>query len=471
MRAASSRVVTLWITVLCLLVTLFSLAGLASAQAAAGSKRKLSQQSLLSEHPVASMAGARRATRNGPLSATTDTWQGGASGVWSTPGNWNNGAITTGENILINLTTAATNVDASFSIGTLTLNVAGDSATINNNVGLTVAGNITNNGTITLNSAGNVTELVIGAAGVTLSGTGTVNLSNNGQNFIFGAAAADKLTNQQTIQGSGNIGDGQMALANSGTIDATQSTNLILQTSNGDTNTGTLEATTGVLVLQGDTITNTGGTIKSTGSAVQLNGVTVNGGTLTTTGSGLIHTVSGQSATLENLTNSGNYQSDNNSSTTLVGTITNSKNINLASGGNFTALALSGNVTLGGTGTVTMSNNSQNFIYGAIASDILTVGSGQTISGSGTIGFNGSVASMALVNNGIINATQSTPLIIRTSNGDTNTGTMEATTGTLIFTGDTVTQTGSGNISSTGSDVQLQGSRSMAARSRPRERA
>src|ERR1700674_133807 len=286
MRPESSRLVTLWITVLCLLATVLSLSGVAPAQAAAGSKRKLSQRSVLSQHPVAGIAVARRAAPNTPPPVTTDTWQGGASGNWNTPTNWNNGAITSGENILINLTTAATNVDASFSIGTLTLSNAGDSATINNNVDLTVGGNITNNGTITLNSGGNVTELVVGAAGVTLSGTGTLNMSNNSQNFIFGAAAADKLTNQQTIQGSGNIGNGQMALANSGIIDATQSTNLIIQTSNGDTNTGTLEATTGVLVLQGDTITNTSGTVKSTGSAVQLNGVTINGGTLTTTGSG-----------------------------------------------------------------------------------------------------------------------------------------------------------------------------------------
>jgi hypothetical protein len=452
MHPASSRVVTLWITALCLLAALFSLDGLASAQAAAGSKRKLSQQSLLSPHPVASMAAARRATPNAPPPVTTDTWQGGASGNWSLASNWNNGAITSGENILINLTTAATNVDQNFSIGTLTLSNAGDSATINNNVVLTVGGNITNNGAITLNSVGNATELIVGASGIMLNGTGTLNMSNNSQNFIFGSTGADKLTNQQTIQGSGNIGSGQMALANSGTIDATQSNNLIIQTSNGDANTGTLEATTGVLVLQGDTITNTGGTIKSTASAVQLNGVTINGGTLTTTGGGLIHTIGGQTATLENLTNSGNYQLDNNSSTTLVGTITNNGNINLASGGNITNLVMSGNVSLAGTGTLTMSNNPENFISGAEGTDTLTVGSGQTISGSGDIGNN----QMTLVNNGVIDATQSNPLSIQTSGGTTNTATLEATTGTLILNGNTITQTGAGTIKSTGSDVQLE---------------
>src|SRR5207302_2618222 len=140
--------------------------------------------------------------------------------------------------------------------GTLMLSGSGDVLNVSNNMVLTADGNITNNGQINLNSGGNLTELVIGVSGLTLSGTGTVNLSNNPNNLIFGAAAADKLTNSSTIQGAGNIGNGQMALLNSGTIDATQSTNLIIQTSNGDTNSGTLEATTGVLVLQGDTITN-----------------------------------------------------------------------------------------------------------------------------------------------------------------------------------------------------------------------
>jgi len=453
MRTAYSRVVTLWITVLCLLASLFSLNGLAGAQARAGSKHKLSQPLPAAGRPTMT----RRAKPGAPPPATTDTWTGGGgtNTNWSDAANWNNGAITSGESILINLTTAATNVDANFSIGTLTLNVAGDSATINNNVDLTVAGNITNNGTITLNSAGNITELIVGASGVMLSGTGTVNLSNNAENFIFGAAAADKLTNSETIQGSGNIGNGQMALANTGTIDATQSNNLIIQTSNGDANTGTLEATTGVLVLQGDTITNTGGTIKSTGSAVQLNGVTINGGTLTTTGSGLIHTIGGQSATLENLTNSGNYQVDNNSTTNLVGTITNNGNINLASGGNVTQLLLSGNVTLSGSGTLTMSNNPENFIYGASLAGTEVLTNNITISGSGNIG-NG----LMILDNtslGTINANQSNPLILQPSAGGfTNAGLMEATTGTLILNGNTITQTGAGTIKSTGSDVQLE---------------
>jgi hypothetical protein len=228
------------ITALCVLAASLSLAGLASAQQTAQSKHKLSQQSLLSQPPLVNPESARKAKPNAPPLTTTDTWTGGGSNTdWSNASNWNNGAITSGENILINLTTAATTVDVSSipAIGTLTLSNAGDSATILNNVTLTVDGNITNNGSLNLSSTGNFTELVLGG-NVTLSGTGTVTLSANTQNYIFGTTSLDQLTNQETIQGAGQIGHGQMALVNSGTIDADQSTaTMTIDANDGFTNT------------------------------------------------------------------------------------------------------------------------------------------------------------------------------------------------------------------------------------------
>src|SRR5580692_1855203 len=190
MRPASSRVVTPWISVLCLLATLLTLDGPALAQAATGSKHKLSPQSL-SQTPVA--------TPEIPPPVTTDTWKGGASGDWSVAGNWNNGAITSGEDILINTTTAATSDDSNFNIGTLTLSNAGDSVTILNNVILSVAGNITNNGTITIDSGGNNTFLTLPGS-ITLSGTGTLVLGQSGPNYIDGNGGVT-LTNASTITG------------------------------------------------------------------------------------------------------------------------------------------------------------------------------------------------------------------------------------------------------------------------------
>ncbi len=204
MRPASSRVITSWIIVLCFLAALPCFNGLASAQAASGSKGKLSQQSLLSERPVASMTAARRGTRNAPPALTTDTWTGsGGDNNWGTSTNWSAGVPTSADAVTIGTPTANVNMNVAGSFGTLTLSGSGDTLNIVNAETLTASGNITNNGTITLNSGGNGTELIIGVSGVTLSGTGTLNMSNNSQNFIVGSAGTDKLTNSSTIQGSG----------------------------------------------------------------------------------------------------------------------------------------------------------------------------------------------------------------------------------------------------------------------------
>src|SRR5258706_14252265 len=53
--------------------------------------------------------------------------------------------------------------------------------------------------------------------------------------------------------------------------------------------------------------------------------------------------------------------------------------VQLNSSGNFTELVLAGNVTLSG-GTVTLSNNANNFIFGQITTDTLT--NKETISGT-----------------------------------------------------------------------------------------
>jgi hypothetical protein len=110
---------------------------------------------------------------------------------------------------------------------------------------------------------------------------GTVTLSNNVNNYIFGHAGTDILTNQETIQGAGNIGNAQMGLVNSGTINANASNNLVISVSSSDfNNTGTIEATAGTLTIQGpgttfftndnqSTNTLTGGTYIANGHNIQ----------------------------------------------------------------------------------------------------------------------------------------------------------------------------------------------------------
>ena len=109
-------------------------------------------------------------------------------------------------------------------------------------------GSYPNLGSVTLNSAGSTTELKVNGANVTLSG-GSVTMSNNANNYILGAATADTLTNQETIQGAGHIGNSSMTLVNSGIINANQSAGMTIQVSGGVTNTGTMKATGGALAL------------------------------------------------------------------------------------------------------------------------------------------------------------------------------------------------------------------------------
>ena len=228
----------------------------------------------------------RQAPRpRGHFSSVNDTWNGG-TGNWSNAANWSAGVPNNGVNTFevfiagANNAASAVTLDQSATINDLTLNHANDSLTISDNHALTIANtSISNAGNITLSSAGNFTELVIGGSSVTLSGGGTLTMGNNGNNLIFGSVATNLLTNQETIQGSGNIGDNSMALSNSGTINANQSVALTIQTNHGTTNTGTLEATNGAtLVLLGDTYSNNGGTIKASGAGSNValqNSVTV----------------------------------------------------------------------------------------------------------------------------------------------------------------------------------------------------
>src|SRR3984957_18600248 len=455
MRPASSRVV-LWMSVLSLLAAFFAVESFAFGQSSSASKHKLSHEAVPQASVEATLAPTPKGVR--PL-VTTETWTGGGGSgdtKWSDASNWNNGAITIGENIMINTTTAATQEDNSPTIGTLTLSNAGDSVTLLNNTVLTVDGNITNNGTITLDATGNATELDIGAS-LTLSGTGTLVLGTGNTNYILGTSGVT-LTNASNITGVGNIGNGALVLANTGTINANVSGDTLVLQPDGSvasSNTGTLEATNGgTLELYGGSWTNTGGTISAAaGSTVNLvASVSITGGTLTTTGNGVIDDAAGQYAYLTNVTNKGTYNIINNAETVISGTITNNGTINLLPTGNTTALYVAaGGATLTGSGSVLMGTGATSYIDGANGAT-LTIDQG--ISGVGNLG-NGE---LVLVNNSTINAnispTVSTaPLTLQPDGTITNssTGVLEATNGgTLVLYGGSIAN--SGTIQAVGSD-------------------
>ncbi len=132
--------------------------------------------------------------------------------------------------------------------------------------------------------------------------------------------------------------------------------------------------------------------------------------------------------------------------------IINNGSITLNSAGKATSLVInsSGTVTLSGTGTVTLGNNTNNQINGPNAGTLLNQ---QTIQGAGQMNVN-------LNNQGTVNANVSQSLTVNAFNGVTNTGTLEATNGgTLVLTGDSQYNNAGGTIlaNGPGSAVNLTG--------------
>ena len=271
-----------------------------------------------------------------------------------------------------------------------------------------------------------------------LTGGGTVSMVSN--SYIDGS---NRLTNiDNTIQGQGDIGNNGIAITNQGTINANLSGKTLTidpaNVTNAFINSGTLEASNGgTLVLSG----NGGGSFSSTAgsfvkaldlSEVQLDGnVALATTTLSTTGSGVIRVVAGQTASLTNVTNQGTFIADDNSTTQLSGTITNSGTMTIHSTGDATQLMLTGgDVMLNGGGTVTLVGSA--YIDG---SNRLT-NVDNTIQGYGNIGNNG----IAITNQGLIDANVSGQTLTidpgNVANAFINSGTLEASNGgTLVLTG------------------------------------
>jgi len=109
---------------------------------------------------------------------------------------------------------------------------------------LPLSGIVNNSGTIELDSTGGQTDLQLIQTGLTLEGGGQILLSDDDMNFITGTSPGVTLDNvNNSISGAGQIGGGELNLINSGTIDATGTHSLTIDTGlNPIVNSGILEA-------------------------------------------------------------------------------------------------------------------------------------------------------------------------------------------------------------------------------------
>jgi fibronectin-binding autotransporter adhesin len=365
-------------------------------------------------------------------------WAGGPLSSWSTSGNWTNGVPTGTLNTFIdnnNANAQGASIVIMDAANGQTANLTIDSddvLDITNGNSLTVnGGTLSNAGLLGLSSFGGATRLVFGTT-ATLTGGGTVSLSNNANNTITSANALTNVNN--TIEGAGTV---LLSLLNQGTVNANQSTPLNINFGEGGSNSGTLEATSGGrLVLSvgfpGNILNNAGGTIfAGNGSEVQLtSSIVIQGGKFNSAGTGLIDIPGGQTVTLDGvtqgpLTNVGNLALRNGGTVNFSGIFNQAGNVFLSSTGATTSLTLTGDTTVTGGGTISLSNNANNQISG-FGVNLTNVN--DVIEGSGLVTAN-------INNHGTFDANQSTPLLVFVGNG-VNTGTMEATNGgTLVLNG------------------------------------
>jgi hypothetical protein len=150
-------------------------------------------------------------------------------------------------------------------------------------------GTIVYDGTIALDPTGDGTELRLpGGTTTTLTGGGIVSLSNNANNTVRDANdATGKLVNfNNTIEGAGNIGNGEMSLDNQAgaTVDANLSSQLTIQPSSANvTNDGTFEATSGGLLNVVSGVIGSGQFVIGASSEVELGGASGDAATFTGT--------------------------------------------------------------------------------------------------------------------------------------------------------------------------------------------
>ena len=168
--------------------------------------------------------------------------------------------ITEGESITFDGVSAASLTADNFVFNRDTVMSNANSIVIGDKAVLPLAGTVNNSGTIELASTGGQARLQVLSNGLTLEGGGHVELSDGNGNIIVGTTPDATLTNvDNTISGAGQLGEGQLTLHNQGTIIASGSNALTIDTgANEVVNSGTLRATgSGGLVIHSD-IANSG---------------------------------------------------------------------------------------------------------------------------------------------------------------------------------------------------------------------
>lgn len=403
------------------------------------------------------------------------SWDGGASGLYSSGLSWstnvvplNNAGLGDFFNVTINRSggTTVTGDFGSGSILNLTIGAnAGNHLQLVDTAALSIIGasgggaaTVNNQGTISLGSTlASTAQLLLSGTSTNLTGGGTINLL--GSSLVGGAGT---ITSNNTLVGTGSVGNNTLTFVNNGTITASGG-NLTLdpRTLGGLDNNGLMQALAGgTLILSGNgggAFDNAGGTISVAAAGGRVNlvdGAAIVGGTIQTSGlnTSIFFVPGGEAATLNGVTNAADVNVGLTSTLNLLGTITNNRRIRTnSSSGVATYNIGSSTVTLNGTGSLALSQLASSF-GNLVGTGTLVNGASHTIAGAGTLGD----GSTTILNNGTIDANLAGQVLnIRAealgSGGVANTGTIRASTGELrIHNSVQITNSGTFQVASSG---------------------
>ena len=352
-----------------------------------------------------------------PALAANCAW-GGGSEFWTTIAKWSCGAVPGAADDAVITAPGSTVTLLGLNADAATVNLGSGNGMILNNTFLTIHNNaFTNNGTVTI---GNASQLRSASGTVTFGGTGTVvlddttnyaQIGSTGGGFVFG--------NGQTVRGAGQIGVNQAVLSNAGLISADVSTRGIDIDAAGGSggvgagngfgtngnaglyNSGTMQATNGgTLSFESGLYENSAtGVIQAlAGSTVSLNNDSrIVNGTLSSTGTGVIN-AHGVIQYLNSVTlTSGSKLDVSNDFVYLNTALTNNGTITVSNASQLRSELAA--LSIGGTGTIVL-DDTTNYAQIGSTGGKWTLGSGQTVRGSGQIGLNQAI----VVNNNLISS-------------------------------------------------------------------
>lgn len=332
-------------------------------------------------------------------------------------------------------------------------------------------GTIENNGTIVIDGGGFLCTLHP-SMGMSFLGTGVI--QGNGTNArVFGSPVAFTNGPEHTIRGGMRLGQGSnpIALINLGMIEATSSVDLqVFATGEPGLfqNTGVMRANGGELIFQSGRVENAGGEILATdGDVVTLRGATILDGVLRAEGSGEVQCNKDFVSGIDGAALDGTVRVLNGATLEVAGLVTNGGTMIVHATSTITDLSLVDNASLLGRGTLLLASDNAR-VRAPDGPATLVNGAGHTIRGAGRLGDN---LGLSVINEGLILADGSTPMIVDVAGFFANAGDVRVANGATLLaapgvwtsggtlsieSGATLSRTGA--LTQTGGEAEVDGS-------------